>query len=179
MPGQLGNERGVVALLTTIFIGLLMSVITVSLVSQMISELRQAGDYEQSQRAYYAARAGVEDASAKVVKAAANGEVAHQECGDAGSFHDLAAVSQPSSAQGVAVGWTCQRILFVGTPSGKLTNPDVAQQIDTSGSPAYQSLKLEWDMSVAGRSFPGAAAPLEARAHLQHAHSRRGGERSS
>jgi hypothetical protein len=146
----INDQRGVVALLTTIFVGILLSVITVGLMAQMVSELRQSGDYEQSQRAYYAARSGVEDAVSKVVSSLQNNQRPQPQigCNSGNANLDL----DPTSPG--AVGWTCQQILFSGSPSGKLGVSDSSVQIDTSGGPAFASMKLEWDQST-GSLPPG------------------------
>jgi hypothetical protein len=137
------DQRGVVALLTTIFVGILLSVITVGLMAQMVGELRQSGDFEQSQRAYYAARSGVEDAVSKVVAALKNNLRPQPQIGCSSGNANL---NLDPTTPGV-LGWTCQQIIFSGSPSGKLGTSDQAVQIDTSGGPAYASMKLEWDQS--------------------------------
>jgi Tfp pilus assembly protein PilX len=156
------DQRGVVALLTTVFVAILISVITVSLAKQMVGELRQAGDYEQSQRAYYAARAGIEDAAATLVADYSSGKLvtAQESCSDAlGTFHDL--TKNVASASAVDVGWTCQRILVdTLTHTGKLNGPDAATQLDMSSSTkAYDSVAFSWDKSAATRSIPGSSFP--------------------
>lgn len=55
-------QAGVVALISTIIVGLLLTVVTTSAVAVVIKELRQAIDTDLSTRAYYAAETGVEDA---------------------------------------------------------------------------------------------------------------------
>lgn len=56
------NERGAVAMLTVIFLALLLTIVTVSFVRLSITEQRQATDDDLTSRAFYAAESGVEDA---------------------------------------------------------------------------------------------------------------------
>lgn len=158
------NDQGMIALLTTVFVSILMSVITVAMVKQMVSELRQAGDYEQSQRAYYAARAGVEDAVARVINSVItnslpNGVLPVQDdCQSNNYFKDL--TGTVASYNDVRVGWTCQRIYYgrADGTKGRLSKPDVATQVDASGAPyPYDTMELSWDMA-SRPSIPGAAS---------------------
>jgi Tfp pilus assembly protein PilX len=61
------GDRGAVALMTSIIISILLTIITTGLVSVMASELRQSSDAEQSTLAFYAAQSGVEDGVQKVL----------------------------------------------------------------------------------------------------------------
>jgi hypothetical protein len=164
----LKRQDGAVALLTTIIISILLTIITTGLLTLMVAELRQANDAEQSVRAYYAAQSGVEDAIAKVVTALGNPNKTDQTCATAGSQNlDL------DNTGGTAVGWSCQQILYSGSPSGSLPVPDKAVQIDI-GNSNVGSVKVEWDLSKAPpanfynapATFPASpswayAAPLE------------------
>jgi hypothetical protein len=136
MTIQLKNERGVVALLTTVFIGILLSVVTVALVTQMVSELRQAGDFEQSQKAYYAARSGVEDAMTTVKNAISTSNFVDQ---------STCSSSLNLGPSGL-VGWSCQLIQYSATAlTGNIPKPDKSVQLDTAGPNAFDSVVLEWD----------------------------------
>jgi hypothetical protein len=165
----LRRQDGAVALLTTIIISILLTIITTGLLTLMVAELRQANDAEQSVRAYYAAQSGVEDAIAKVVVALGSSNFTPQTCGQAGSSNTAL---DPTSA--TAVGWTCQQIIYSGSPSGSLPLADKAVQIDIGSTPVH-SLKLEWDLTKTPganfynppATFPAAntwtyAAPIEA-----------------
>jgi hypothetical protein len=62
------NQSGAVALLTVIFIAILLSILTASLISLVINEQRQATDDNLTKRAYYAAESGVEEAKLALEK---------------------------------------------------------------------------------------------------------------
>lgn len=55
------NQQGVVSFLAVIFISLLLTIITTGYIRISINEQRQASDFDQSSRAYFAAEAGVEE----------------------------------------------------------------------------------------------------------------------
>ena len=59
---QSQREGGMVSLITAIIVAILLLVLTISLVTLMNGEQRQASDSDQSVKAYYAAMSGVEDA---------------------------------------------------------------------------------------------------------------------
>src|SRR5688572_22638524 len=65
------DSRGVVALIVSIVVGLLLVLISVSATTIMAGELRQAEDFDNSIKAYFAAESGVEDAIAQVRRFAA------------------------------------------------------------------------------------------------------------
>lgn len=137
------DERGAVALLTTIIISILLAIITTGLVTLMISELRQSDDGEQSVRAYYAAQSGVEDGISKVeALLAANSPLISQVCGAPGAQNTNLDPANPG-----VVGWTCQQISYSGSPQGSLPVPDKAVQVDVGSvtAPPFHSVILEWD----------------------------------
>lgn len=138
---QLRRQQGAVSLLTTIIIGILLTIITTGLITLMISELRQSNDAEQSIRAYYAAQSGVEQGIEKVIAALAGAKV-DQLCGAAGSQN----VNLDPGAPG-AVGWTCQQITYSGSPTGSLPVPDKATQLDIGPKTSFNSMVLEWDLT--------------------------------
>lgn len=55
------DNRGVIALVFTIIIGLLFNLISVGAIAVNTAELRQANDFDQSTKAYYAAEISVEN----------------------------------------------------------------------------------------------------------------------
>lgn len=69
------NERGVTSLFIVIFAAILLTIITVSFTSMMIREQQRSTDDEQSQSAYDAALAGIEDGK-RVMVACQNGSAA-------------------------------------------------------------------------------------------------------
>ena len=129
-----GND-GVVSLLTTIMISLLLIIITTSLVTLEVLQLRKAADSEQSLRAYYIAEAGVEDAVSKILQNPTNR--VDQPCQSNAGYDTAGAAS-----------WTCQRISYSGAPVGELTTPDASKTVDPGHiNGAYQSVIIEWNKS--------------------------------
>lgn len=143
------DERGAVALLTTIIISILLAIITTGLITLMISELRQEVDTAQANKAYYAAQSGVEDGVSKVVAALNSGQV-DQLCPPTPSASIVTATKNLNLEPGSPgqVGWTCQQITYSGSPEGSLSQPDKAVQIDI-GAPTFNSIIVEWDQAVA------------------------------
>ncbi len=132
------REDGFVSLFTTIMISLLLIIITTSLVTLEVLQLRKSEDSEQSMRAYYAAEAGVEAAVQKILANPFNHT--NQDCSNAtissNTTYDTAG----------AANWTCQRISFSGSPVGKL-DADAAKTVDP-GKANYSSVIIEWGTSV-------------------------------
>lgn len=163
------SERGIVALMATVILSLLLIIITVSLVTLEVAQLRKAEDSEQSLRAYYAAEAGVEDAVNQVLAGSitpTTTAVTNSDC-----IGTSLGVSYDSTG---SAGWTCQRVSYSGTPEGKLPNPDEARTVDTFGAPRYDRIVLQWnqisnvtnpayfDATSAGLvGGPGFAPPIE------------------
>jgi Tfp pilus assembly protein PilV len=135
------NNDGFVSLLTAVMLSLLLLAITVSLIGLQTLTLRKAEDSEQSQRAYFGAESGVEDAIARINTKSVL-EPSGQTCA-------LPSVSQNETlgATPGALGWSCQSITFSGSPSDVLRQPDVSTTIDPSAS-AFTSIQLLWDQSA-------------------------------
>lgn len=135
------NQDGFVSLFTTIMISLLLIILTTSLVSLEVLQLRKSEDSEQSLRAYYIAEAGVEDAVSKVLTNPTSRT--DQSCA-ANTGYDTAG----------AASWTCQKISYSGTPTGKLDTPDAAKTVDPGHvTPGYNSVIIEWNQSEAAGSY--------------------------
>lgn len=60
------NNSGIISLVVTVIIGLLFNVIAMGAIAVNTAELRQAADFDQSTKAYYAAEISVEDFIATV-----------------------------------------------------------------------------------------------------------------
>ncbi len=148
MINQRFNDRGAVALISTIVISILLSIVIIGVMIVMVSELRQSNDNEQSIRAYYAAESGVEDA---VVKALASPGV-DQDCTASSASTTKNLNIDPANAGNV--GWSCQQIHFSGNPSGRLAEADKAVQVDLEGAVNINSATLEWDTGAVKNYAP-------------------------
>lgn len=140
------QQSGVVALITSIVVGLLLVVITGSGIALMGSELRQSTDYDQSIKAYFAAESGVEDALAYIKKNGLAAAVAN----DNGCAPFDSADSQFDEFNPKSVVYTCQSVT---TSSNNLTGnipAEGAAQIDLSGTPDLDRVRLEWNKPALG-----------------------------
>jgi hypothetical protein len=137
MIKQRFNDQGAVALITTIIISILLSIVVIGVMIVTISELRQSNDNEQSIRAYYAAESGVENAISKAMALPHTS----QDCSNPTLSKNLN-LDPTNLGQ---VGWSCQQILFTGQPSGTLSQADQAVQLDLEGAGIFHSATLEWD----------------------------------
>jgi Tfp pilus assembly protein PilX len=156
------QSEGFVSLFTTIMISLLLIIITTSMVSLEVLQLRKSEDSEQSTRAYYIAEAGVEEAVSRILTNPT--ARADQPCAASTNYDTTGAAE-----------WTCQKISFSGAPVGVLKQPDAALTVDPGHvTPGYQSVIIEWNQSqnpggynVQNGGLPGAggytysAPPLE------------------
>jgi hypothetical protein len=157
------DSKGFVSLFTTIMISLLLIILTTSLVSLEVLQLRKSEDSEQSLRAYYIAEAGVEDAVSQVLT-------------NPTDRTDKPCASNVGYDTAGSASWTCQRISFSGSPVGKLEAPDAAKTVDPGHvAGGYGSVIVEWNQSVNAGNYnvptgglpsaagyaPYAAPPLE------------------
>ncbi len=144
---QYRSDAGVVALITSIIVGLLLVVITTSAIALMSNELRQATDYDQSIKAYYAAEAGAEDAMAHIRRAVANNQTIDSVLSDDCATY----TSSKSDLSGDnTVSYTCQ---IVSMASNNLTgqlDPEESAQIDLTSITDFSKLVISWNKPSAG-----------------------------
>jgi hypothetical protein len=146
------HQEGYVSLITAVLISLLLLLVTGSLIGVQIITLKDASNSEQSQRAYYAAESGAEDALAKVDTQAV---VANQtNCPSKATSNTNLLAGRPGE-----IGWTCQSITFSDSPTGKLTKPDSAVTIDPYGVSGYNVIVLRWDQSTGSKPIGYYNAP--------------------
>lgn len=142
LPSLKSSESGIVALITSIVVGLLLVVITASGIALMGSELRQSSDYDQSIKAYFAAESGVEDALAYIKQ---NG-IAAAVANDGGCNPFPTSDSTFSEFGNTNVEYTCQ---VVETDSVNLSGnipAEGAGQVDLSGTNNLSQVRLEWNL---------------------------------
>lgn len=153
-----GPDGGVVALITSIVVSLLLLVITTSGIALMTSELRQASDYDQSVKAYYAAEAGVEDAIAAIRRAAENNSQVADLMPSSPDCTPLVDRFEPNPTPhqlSDGISYTCQVVTLESDPiSGELAAEE-AVQFDLSGigadNPNFRVV-VEWNQQVASPS---------------------------
>ena len=56
------SQQGAIAMITVVFIAILLTIITTSFISITVNEQREATDDDLTTRAFYAAESGVQDA---------------------------------------------------------------------------------------------------------------------
>lgn len=148
---KLNHENGVVALITSIVVGLLLIVITTSAVALMGNELRQASDFDQSTKAYYAAESGVEDALAHLRN---TGDFTDKSTCDPYNADDAEFTNIKSPSGGDSnVEYTCQ---IVSTSTNQLTSSqplgaDSRVSFDLTGiDPSFSQFNVAWNLPSAG-----------------------------
>lgn len=155
------DGAGVVALITSIIVSLLLLVITTSGVALMTSELRQASDYDQSVKAYYAAEAGVEDALAAIRRAAENsGQVANITPSSPGCepVNDPFELDPQPQELAENISYTCQIVTLESDPVTGSLDAEETVQLDLSGIGQQHSnyrVIVEWNQQASG---PGEGA---------------------
>ncbi|MEX0934195.1 MAG: hypothetical protein WDZ42_00160 [Candidatus Saccharimonadales bacterium] len=127
--GRLGSS-GAVSMITVIFVTIILAVMVIGFVRLMISEQRQSTDDDLSNRAFYAAESGIEDAKAALAAYMAGSEDFDAEMldkfDDCEPFGDPHLINDPSLETEI----TCQLV--------KTSLPDV--QVD--GSAAWSSFMI-------------------------------------
>lgn len=137
---SIAQQRGFVSLLTSIVVGLILIVITVSGITLMIGELRQANDFDQSTKAYFAAESGLEDAVAEVRQALASGVPL-----DFGNPDDCDIdAGNPNLSGDNAVAYTCQLITTVQNQIEGSLSVEESTVLDFSGLD-FSLLELQWN----------------------------------
>lgn len=147
-------NQGVVALITSIIVSLLLLVITTSGVALMTSELRQASDFDQSVKAYFAAEAGVEDAIAAIRRAAENSSKVADltpSSPDCAPINDKFEADPTPNELADGISYTCQIVTLESDPiSGKL-DAEESVQFDLSDigedHPNFRVI-VEWNQQV-------------------------------
>ncbi|MBW3538220.1 hypothetical protein KY386_01870 [Candidatus Parcubacteria bacterium] len=133
-PSFLQDQKGVVALATTIIVSLLLLIITTAMVSLMMGELRQAEDADQSIRAYYAAEAGAEEALLELKRAINSG--------GALSFSGNCVASSVAD-----IAYTCKRITATSNTLENKSARDRSQQFEIPASAGFNRIDLSWNIS--------------------------------
>src|SRR5680860_227060 len=133
----IGNQRGAVAMITVIFIAIILTIITTSFIRLSINEQRESTDDDLTTRAFYAAESGVQDAIAAIKNgtALAHADECRPETGDGVLSTDL------------NTAYTCQKIDL--TPSNYQAslgeNKSVFFVLD-SGADNITSFTIDWHM---------------------------------
>ncbi len=130
-------QSGVVALITSIVVGLLLVAITTGAVGIMAAELRNSTDFDQSVRAYYAAESGVEDAINYIRNNVGN-ITPNTTCT---TFHG----NNNLSGDGV-VSYTCQLISVEQQSLTGRLRAEESNQVSLVGIGA-DGVSLEWNLS--------------------------------
>jgi Tfp pilus assembly protein PilX len=146
---QYKDQRGVVALLASIIIGILLVLITVSGIVLMSTEVRQATDFDQSVKAYYAAETGVEDALAEIKRRIDGGETLADilSGGTEACSNFLGSGPNPNNISGdpnATVSYTCQVVELAGNEINGVLDVEEAVQIDLSGA-NFNKLEIHWN----------------------------------
>lgn len=143
------RQAGVVALITSIIIGLLLVAITTGAIALMGGELRQGSDYDQSIRAYFAAEAGAEDALAHIRRQlAAGASLSSLNSPDCAAYDD----NNPNLSGDNSVSYTCQVTSLAANSITDFLRVEESTQIDLSSVPTATTIVLSWNQN--GTSDP-------------------------
>jgi len=152
----LDNQRGAVALITVVFMALLLTVVTTSFIRITINEQRQATDDDLTKRAFFAAESGIEDAKIaldRYLNETGYGDL--QLHGDTCEKADLPGDTDPiEDTDGIQADYTCQLISVIGPSFRAKFDPWTSQSIpleavDSTGAPDdFTSMTLRWHEPV-------------------------------
>lgn len=161
MTRKVTSQRGVVALATTIIVGILLIVITLSTIALMIGEQRQSTDADQSIRAYYAAEGAVED-QLLAIKTALNSGLplpTTEACNQSDAQKLLQGILNlcnslnlqqnciapgPPAVNGVAV--TCVTVKREQTQLIGILAKEKSYQVDGTGK-TFNKLRVSWNLA--------------------------------
>lgn len=159
-----GRHQGSAALITTIAVSAILVVLFVGITGIATREIRQSIDSDNSNRALYAAEAGVEDALRRLGE---DPNFREAECNKSSNGAEVK-VAQGSNAPDTA--WTCRTVTSVNKELTGLLNRDESLTINLSrgrdgideGSAGYRQaafMKIEWnDTKKNGQTNPGPIA---------------------
>lgn len=142
------NQQGVVALLTSIIVGLLLIIITSGAIAVSTGELRQATDYDNSIKAYYAAESGAEDAIAAIRRGLNDGQSLNSLAKNTCTPYNLPPYAVSSYANLSADGnvkYTCQIVNVQQNQLNGTLSAEESAQIDLSSTAGFTQLRLKWN----------------------------------
>lgn len=126
------SERGIVSMITVLFVSILLTIIALSILRQTLNEERGAIDLMLSTKAYYAAEAGVEDALYEIKT---GGLVSDNSCDETASLFTL--------ETGITE-YTCRLTLSESDTVSDTIDPNAAVQFDFSGGTTFDKLLIRW-----------------------------------
>lgn len=140
MAKNTNNSQGIVALITSIVVALLLIVITSSAISLMSTELRNASDFDNSIKAYFAAEAGVEDALAKIRRDLVAGRKL-----ETNEICDPLTAPENNLSGDNVIAYTCQIVSTkVNSITGSLS-PEESVQLDLGGISGFNEIVVSWN----------------------------------
>ena len=149
------NQSGAAAMIVVIFFSIILSILTIGFIRISINEQRQTTDFDLSQRAYYAAESGVEEAR-RAVSELLNGTLSASDLrGDECLPPDDPSYSGTLSTDpDFDIEYTCMYIQFPPAEyRAELDTANQTRQIDirpvnpSGGSPNVQTLTLRWHIN--------------------------------
>jgi hypothetical protein len=135
------RQDGIVSLMSTIIIGLLLMIITLSMTALMIGEVRQATDSDQSIKAYYAADSGVEDAINKIRTSQALLGVPVDPALDG-----VCQAPDLSASADLAVQVTCQRIVQRTNTLSDTLGREGSREVQLLGAAGMTGIDIAWNV---------------------------------
>jgi hypothetical protein len=157
------SEQGVVSLIASIIIGIMLIIITISGLVLMSAETRQATDFDQSVKAYFAAESGVEDALAEIKRRLDLGDnLTTILAGGTDECDNF--LGDPDLSGDTSVSYTCQIVEMAGNELNGVAQAEESFQVDLTGT-TFNRLEIHWNqqgidagtLSGLPASFPGNA----------------------
>jgi hypothetical protein len=136
-------EQGVVSLIASIIIGIMLIIITISGLVLMSAETRQATDFDQSVKAYFAAESGVEDALAEIKRRLDLGDnLATILAGGTDECDNF--LGDPDLSGDTSVSYTCQIVEMDDNEINGVAQVEESFQVDLTGT-TFNTLEVHWN----------------------------------
>lgn len=164
------SERGMVAIMVTLIMIIVISLIVLGFAQLIRRNQRQALDRQLSTQAFYAAESGVNDVRKRIQTAVTNGEaiVSKNTCGNSGGpvnsfYYTGADALQPNLDIASAVKYVC--VLVDATPDELSkdsvdVDPSTIMPLTSSSGGAFQTIQLEWAAKDTSTPLTGCPASL-------------------
>lgn len=152
------DQRGAVALITVIFVAILLTIVTTSFIRITVNEQRQATDDDLTKRAFFAAESGIEDGKIALDRYL-NGEINIAELN--GDTCDAPRDIDPEieDLDGIEASYTCHLISLSSEVYESSISPWASRAIDLNaidpaGAPAnFSTMTLRWHDPVENGAY--------------------------
>ncbi|MBP7017954.1 hypothetical protein KBB17_00430 [Candidatus Saccharibacteria bacterium] len=159
---KINNQRGVVSFFTVIFVTMLLLIMTTAFIRLMVNEQRQSTDNDLSNRAFYAAESGVNDAILQIKEALeAKKDLNLAIAGGCGGSDVPVKLSVEAN-----ISYTCQLISLRQTELTGSLKEGENLILDLTNQSATRQLEISWHLPSENGSPYGAISSLSAGQNL-------------